>query len=144
MEEWFRWMLVILGLLAVAAALVVVLRLRALDRRVGSFTCSVVGTPVPPAPSAPSAPVRAGVAHYGVGRLDWYRRWSFSLRADRTWSRYELEVDSRDLVAGSTDRYRVRCSYRGEPLVLEMSVPAYAGLTSWLESAPPSDGGVVS
>lgn len=140
MGEWFRWMLVILGLLAVAAALVVVLRLRALERRVGSFSCAVAPAHAP----APSAPPRVGVAHYGVGRLDWYRRWSLSLRADRTWSRHDLEVDSRELVPGSDDRYRVRCSYRGEPLVLEMSFPAYAGLTSWLESAPPSDGGAVS
>jgi len=138
MGEWVRWMLVILGLLAVAAALVVVLRLRALDRRVGSFACSIVPQP------APAAPVRAGVAHYGVGRLDWYRRWGFSFGADLTWSRHELSVDERELVPGSVDRYRVVCRYRGEPLVLEMSVPAYAGLTSWLESAPPSDGGVVS
>lgn len=140
MEEWFRWVLVTLGLLAVTAALVVVLRLRALERRVGSFACAVAPTHAP----APTAPARVGIAHYGVGRLDWYRRWSLSLRADRTWSRSELEVDSRELVPGSQDRYRVRCSYRGEPLVLEMSFPAYAGLTSWLESAPPSDGGVVS
>lgn len=138
MSEWFRWMLVILGLLAVAAALVVVLRLRALDRRVGSFACAVV------LPPSPTARVLVGVAHYGVGRLDWYRKWDLNLRATRTWVRHELEVESRELLPGSSDRYRVECRYRGDLLVLEMSVPAYAGLTSWLESAPPATGGIVS
>lgn len=138
MGDLVRWVLVILGLLLLATALVVVLRLRALDRRVGSFACAVVTAP------APTAVVRRGVAHYGVGRLDWWQRRSLGLRPDLTWSRDALEVRSRELLPGSDDRYRVECGYRGEPLVLEMSVAAYAGLTSWLESAPPSTGGAVS
>lgn len=143
MEGWFQWMLVILGLLVVAAVFVVVVRLRTLDRRVGSFACALVSTPTDTTYGSPNGGVRGGIAHYGVGRLDWYRRWALTLRADRTWARSDLVVDSRDLVPGSSDRYRVQCTYRGKPLVLEMSVPAYAGLTSWLESAPPSDGGIV-
>jgi hypothetical protein len=132
------WIFAILAALVLVVAFFVASRLRSLGHRVGSFECSVV----PVGPSHP-APVK-GIAHYGVGRLDWWRRWSLSPRPAESWSRGALEVVSRDLVEGDDEQYVVRCSYQGDELVLIMSVQAYAGLTSWLESAPPSSHGAVA
>lgn len=132
----------VLAALVVAIVLVVALvafsRLRSLGHRVGSFACAVVMT------GAPHQPAVQGIAHYAVGRLDWWRRWSLSPRPAHSWPRATLEVESRELLPGSEDTYVVRCTTAGAPLVLTMSVPAYAGLTSWLESAPPSSAGAAS
>ncbi|RYV50680.1 DUF2550 family protein [Pengzhenrongella frigida] len=109
-------------------------RLSTLSGRVGSFVCGA--RPVSPAGGA----VVAGIAQYGAGRLDWWRAWSLSPRPTRTWRRAELEVIARSLLAvpGRPDLYLVQCRYREAEFALTMSPEAYAGLTSWLEAAPPS------
>lgn len=132
------WALVAVAVLLVVIASIVVSRLRSLGHRVGSFECALVV-------HGPGHPVQVrGIAHYGVGRLDWWRRWSLSPSPAESWARGSLEVVSRELVEGSDDVYVVRCSYEDEQLTFVMSVPAYAGLTSWLESAPPSSHGAVA
>lgn len=109
-------------------------RLSTLSGRVGSFVCGA--RPVSP----PGAAVVAGIAQYGAGRLDWWRAWSLSPRPTRTWQRAELEVVTRSLLAvpGRADLYLVQCRYRDTDFALTMSPGAFAGLTSWLEAAPPS------
>ncbi len=124
--------------LAVALVLALVLvvgtsRLRTLSHRVGSFQCGARPG------GSPQAPWSAGIAHYGVGRIDWWRCWSLAPRPARSWRRDRLEVTGRaplDL-AGQADQYLVRCRYDGTDFELTMSADAYAGLASWLESAPP-------
>ncbi|WP_311836147.1 DUF2550 domain-containing protein [Cellulomonas fimi] len=110
-------------------------RLRTLSGRVGSFVCAA--RPAQP----PGGAWSAGIAQYGAGRLDWWRSWSLSPRPARSWERSELEVLGRDSMeaAGRPDLYLVRCRHRDAELELTMSPGAYAGLTSWLEAAPPSD-----
>lgn len=132
------WIAAILAALVLVVASVVASRLRSLGHRVGSFECAVV--PVGPHHLAPVK----GIAHYAVGRLDWWRRWSLSPKPAESWARGALEVVSREHVEGDDELYVVRCSYQGDELVLIMSVQAYAGLTSWLESAPPSSHGAVA
>ncbi len=109
-------------------------RLTTLSGRVGSFVCGA--RPVAPAGAA----VVAGIAQYGAGRLDWWRAWSLSPRPARSWRRSELELISRAplLVQGRPDLYLVHCRYHEVDFALTMSPEAYAGLTSWLEAAPPS------
>ena len=109
-------------------------RLSTLSGRVGSFVCGA--RPVAPA----GAVVVAGIAQYGAGRLDWWRAWSLSPRPARSWHRTELEVVGRSPLAvpGRPGLYLVHCRYRGVDFALTMSPEAYAGLTSWLEAAPPS------
>lgn len=133
------WVLLSLG----AVLLLVVLlasRLRTLTRRVGSFDCRL-----PVADDVPDR-VRAGIAQYGVGRLDWWRFWSLSPRPAKSWQRSELVIVTRTEVTipGRTGIYLVRCAYRGEDLEMQMSMDAYAGLRSWLEAAPPASHGTVS
>lgn len=132
----------IIGAVVVLAAVLVVVagvRLRGLHRRIGSFACGArMGV-------HGDGRTRSGVAVYGVGRIDWWRCWSLSIRPARTWRREEIVVTGREHVDASdpTSDYRVTCSCRGEELELFMAPDAYTGLASWLEAAPPSLRGVV-
>ncbi|GAA3213424.1 DUF2550 domain-containing protein [Oerskovia jenensis] len=128
-----------IGLL-LAVALVIglgALRLRAIAHRVGSFECSAR-----PAGDGQSS-WSLGIAHYGVGRIDWWRCWSLSLRPARTWRRQDLVIVSRRPLDEDRDLFLVECSYEGVRFELSMSSGAYAGLASWLEAAPPGRRGVV-
>jgi len=121
--------LVVLGALALGAT-----RLQTLAGRVGSFVCGArAGQP------GGDAWV-AGVAQYGAGRLDWWRSWSLSPRPVHSWQRTEFVVTGRAPIPGAarTGLYLVQCQHRGVHFELTMSPEAYAGLTSWLEAAPPS------
>lgn len=130
-------MAAVLGLALIASVVVLVLgasRLTTLSGRVGSFVCGA--RPVEPA----DAIVVAGIAQYGAGRLDWWRAWSLSPRPARSWRRSELELVTRSPLAvpNRPDLYLVQCRYQKVDFALTMSPEAYAGLTSWLEAAPPS------
>ena len=132
---WIALGLLVLVLVAIGLG---VWRLRALSHRVGSFECGARRA------GAPGAPWVAGIAHYGVGRIDWWRLWSVSLRPARTWSRYDLVITGREPFSGDgPDAYLVRCRYRGQDFELTMSRAAYEGLASWLEAAPPGRRDVV-
>ncbi len=122
----------VVALLALLAA-IGAWRLRRLSHRVGSFPCHAR------AADTPSAAFTLGIAHYAVGRIDWYRCWSLAPRPARTWSRDRLEVTGRVPLdqAGQPDQYLVRCRYDGTDFELSMSTGAYSGLASWLEAAPP-------
>jgi Protein of unknown function (DUF2550) len=106
-------------------------RLRVLSGRVGSFVCAA-------RPAAGSW--SAGIAHYGAGRIDWWRSWSLAPRPSRSWFRDELQVVQRASLArsGDQDLVLVRCRYHGKEFDLTMSADACAGLTAWLEAAPPT------
>ncbi|QAY63266.1 DUF2550 family protein [Xylanimonas allomyrinae] len=129
---------VVWGVLAVVVIVALVLalgasRLRSLSHRVGSFPCHAR------AAGNPRVAFTLGIAHYAVGRIDWYRCWSLSPRAARTWLRDRLEVTGRVPLdqADQAGQYLVRCRYDDIDFELSMSAAAYAGLASWLEAAPP-------
>ncbi len=126
---------VLLAILAIAALVVAAgaSRLHRLSRRVGSFQCNAR------AAGNPAMAFTLGIAHYAVGRIEWYRCWSLSVRPARTWLRDRLVVTGRVPLeqAGQGDQYLVRCRYDGVDFELSMSWAAYAGLASWLEAAPP-------
>jgi hypothetical protein len=109
-------------------------RRRGLGHRVGSFACRVQR-------GGEARTARTmGVAHYGVGRLTWYRGFSLSPRPVHTWNRSELEILRRKKlgpVAGAVvPLVRLRCRYRGDEFVLTVSRAAALGLTSWTEAGP--------
>ncbi|MCA5893822.1 DUF2550 domain-containing protein [Isoptericola sp. NEAU-Y5] len=108
-------------------------RLRTLSRRVGSFPCQAR-----PADD-PRAPWVVGIAHYAVGRIDWWRGWSLAPRPARVWQRERLILTGRVPLdqAGQADAVLVRCRYDDTDFELLVSSGAYAGLASWLESSPP-------
>lgn len=126
------------ALLAVTAAGILALgfvlsRIRTLGHRVGSFECALR--------RRGRTAWSAGIAIYGADRLDWYRVLSFSPRPEHTWRRAALRVLDRAsrLTAGRrTAVMELRCRHLDEEFTLAMSEQASAGLTSWLEAAPPS------
>lgn len=121
-------LLAVVGLFGLLAS-----RLRTLSGRVGSFVC---GT----RPERSSDAWVAGIAQYGAGRLDWWRSWSLSPRPARSWRRTEFEVLGRAPLSGPgrASLYLVQCRHLDVDFELAMSPEAYAGLTSWIEAAPPS------
>lgn len=128
----------LVALLVVLAGFVVLglglSRWHSLTRRVGSFRCSLR--------------VRGrwtrGIAHYGARHLYWWRLQSLAPRPEHVWPRGGIEVVERTAAdpASPGGAYLVRCRVGSRPgprpeVELLMTPEAYAGLTSWLEAAPP-------
>jgi len=128
-----------LGLLALLLLLILAsffVRRSVLTRGIGSFSCSLRA-------DRGRGGWAHGVARYEQDRLDWFQLFGFSLRPTRSLTRNGLEIierrspddgDSPGLLPGWV---LVRCSYGAITLEFAMSEPAYSGLATWLESAPP-------
>lgn len=124
-------LLFVLAVLALAG--LALSRWHSLTRRVGSFSCAlrVQDRWVP------------GIAHYGARHLYWWRERSLAPRPEQVWHRGVITVLERraEPAPGTPARsgaFLVRCRVAaGEEVELVMSPDAYAGLTSWLEAAPP-------
>ena len=122
--------LLVIGVLSLGAS-----RVRTLSRRVGSFECAFSRA------TDPNAPWIAGIGQYGADRLYWWRWWSLSPRPTRSWLRSRMFVIEHHAVAdarGYEGQLVVRCRTDDDTFDLLMSAEAYAGLASWLESAPPA------
>jgi len=105
-------------------------RLHALNRRVGSFECAM----------RHGEHWHAGIATYARNHLDWHRVVSLSLRPSRRWRRGDLMVlrrNLRQLDGRASQVGEVHCVFRDQDLVLAANDQAVDGLVSWLESAPP-------
>lgn len=105
-----------------------------LTRRVGSFECA----------RRSRRGWTAGVAVYDADSIRWFRTISLSPWPSATWTRAQLEVSERVYrdpgeTGGGPEVAEVTFLGCEEPLVLVMSTSAYAGLTSWLEAAPPRE-----
>lgn len=126
------WLVLALVVPAAASLGLLVSRVRSLGRRIGSFECALR--------RGGRSGWTGGIASFGLDRLDWYRLLSFSLRPAQSWSRSELRIVDRAvrLSAGKrTSIVEANCCSRDAEFTLAMSEQAYAGLTSWLEAAPP-------
>lgn len=126
---------VLLGACVVAAVALVLLisRVRSLGRRLGSFECALRRDP--------RSGWASGIATFGVDRLEWYRVLAFTPRPERSWRRSRMEVlDRASRLSGGrrTTVVELHCRDQDDEFTLAMSEQAYAGLTSWLEAAPPS------
>lgn len=126
----------VLGVIGAILALVLLVgglllwRLHALGRRVGSFECAM----------RRGEHWHAGIATYARDHLDWHRVVSLSLRPSRRWRREDLMVlrrNLRQLEGRASQVGEVHCAYRGQDLFLAANDQALDGLVSWLESAPP-------
>jgi hypothetical protein len=130
---------VALASVVVVALLAVVVvwfsRVHALNRRVGSFPCSVGRTA--------QGPWSSGVAQYGAERLYWWRYRSLATRPRARWQRVGLTVlERRELGAGQVV-VTCRPGSSDHAVHLLMSVEACAGLTSWIEATPSRVGSVI-
>lgn len=121
----------VLALVAVLLLILFVVRVRRLAHRIGSFECALR--------PAGRREWTSGIAVFGVGRVDWYRLVSLSMRPDRTFARGDLEVRERVHRAsgGANQVSEIRCGLPGGEVHLAMRRESLAGLVSWLESAPP-------
>lgn len=113
-------------------------RQRTLTRRVASFACQLNAGPEVRRMWQP------GVAQYTRDRLLWWRTLSLSPRPARVWLRRRLTLVERVRLGQDDEDGRplllVHCRHGDEAFQLMLSAPAYAGLVSWLESAPRSLG----
>lgn len=129
------WVGVVVGtlVLAVVAACLLILRVRRLGRRVGSFECA--------RRAGADLPWTSGIAVFGAGRVEWWRLVSYAPTPAASWRREHLEVlerrRRRQGVTGGVMEVRLR--YRGEEFELAMVAESLAALVAWLESAPPHD-----
>jgi hypothetical protein len=110
-----------------------------LIRAVGSFDCSMRR----PDAQHVAGGWMPGVARYEQDRLDWFRVFTMSPRPSRSLIRGRLIILDRRVPQGP-EVYAVvpgwvvvQCAYGSHMVELAMSEPAYSGLATWLESAPP-------
>ena len=133
------WLLALVLILLVLAAVAVAGRRALLERGGGTVECGLRR------PGA-DGPWRLGVASYQPDELRWHQVFGLLLRADEIFPRRMLTVVSRrspdDAEAASLgpDRIIVECrtGEHAEPMELAMSVSALTGFLAWLEAAPPS------
>jgi hypothetical protein len=131
---------VVAGLATVLVLLVTVFTVRriVLVRSRGSFDCSLNR-----APGRPEGHWTSGIASYGTGELRWFRMFSLSPRPSITWQRTALQVkefrapERGEVFAVLPGAVIVTCLLGTGELQLAMTMDAYTGFASWLESAPP-------
>jgi len=133
--QWLAWLTLALLLLALAGAILLLLRAHGLGRVVGSFECAWR--------PAGRSNWTSGVACYGVGRLDWYRLISLRPGPARRWGRGQLVIEGVEPLPGASSTAReVHCRIGGEEFYLAVDRQALAGLAGWLESLPPTNRGL--
>jgi len=131
-----------LVLLLVLALVGLALRRRWLARQGGTFECSLRLHS-----TSPSSGWVLGVGRYNEDLLEWFRFFSYSWRARKSFPRREVRVlDTRDPDAvEAVSLYAEQRIVRFEVVVggeqqeweLAMSPDSLTGLLSWLEAAPP-------
>lgn len=135
--------IVLIALVGVSAIIVAVflVRRRNLSRGSSSFDCSVYVD----ATAKRGARWRLGVAMYGEAAVAWFPMFSFGRKPGLSMPRRELEISS-PREPSDEEQFSVQpgavvleCTLSGESLHLAMSPDAAAGLSSWIESAPPGD-----
>lgn len=131
-----------LVLLLVLALVGLALRRRWLARQGGTFECSLRLHS-----TSPSSGWVLGVGRYNEDLLEWFRFFSYSWRARKSFPRREVRVvDTRDpdpveAVALYAEqrivRFEVSVGTEQQEWELAMSPDSLTGLLSWLEAAPP-------
>ena len=131
-----------LVLLLVLALVGLALRRRWLARQGGTFECSLrLHT------TSPSSGWVLGVGRYNEDLLEWFRFFSYSWRARKSFPRREVRVlDTRDpdpveavslYAEQRIVRFEIVVDGEQQEWELAMSPDSLTGLLSWLEAAPP-------
>ncbi|MDQ3485992.1 MAG: DUF2550 domain-containing protein [Actinomycetota bacterium] len=138
---WWQWLIDIAGVLLLlvlgyGAALVV--RRRVLSRHGGTFelSCRVRS-------DRTGRGWVLGLGRYSGEALEWFRVFSLSPRAKRTWARDTLSYDGTREALGAEqpslypDHVVIHCQTPDGELQLAMSQASLTGFQSWLEASPP-------
>ena len=129
-------LLVLVGVLIVAAVVAFLLRRRFLLSGLGAVTMWL---------RPPGTPRWAvGVAWYSGDTLLWYRALSLSVRPTQRLCRSEFHVDARRRPTGEdlalpAESVVLTCRTGAGPQELAMDSSTVTGFLSWIESAPPVD-----
>lgn len=139
MSEWIvpAVVVTVLVLVLLVGAGSLLMRRYLLTRGPGTFDCSVR--------RHTHGAWSYGLARYEPDRLDWFRLFALTLRPQQSLTRARLTILDRRRPTGSDSSLLnpgwllVRCDYEATTIELAMSEPAYNGLATWLESAPPGE-----
>lgn len=122
--------LLVLLFIAGVFCTLIVLRLRALYRRVGSFECGI---------STDGRQWKSGIAVFGAHYISWYRTSSMSRKPVYSFSRSHTHLVSQkhqDTDSGTVVAVIVS---NGQQYYVGMSQEALSGFVSWMESASPEE-----
>ncbi len=127
-----------LVVVVVLSALLLVLRLRSLTRRRGTFDCALRSG------ATEGEAWSFGVARTGSETVRWWRSRSFAPGPRWSARRSVIDVVSRQPVSieGGGGGVVVTVSAGSQTVELLMDDDAYTGFAAWLESAAPRDRGV--
>lgn len=134
---------------------VLVVRLRSLTRRAGTFDCALRAVEEHGGGGAAEGPWSLGVARTGSDGVRWWRSRSLSPRPRWSAPRDLVEVErlgdgaGADATSGGSQDdlgpvILLRCRSGGRAVDLAMNDDAYTGFAAWLESLPPRDRGAVA
>jgi hypothetical protein len=133
------WLLVVVLVFLVLAAVAVAGRRALIERGGGTVDCGLRRP-------GNDHPWRLGVASYQPDELRWHQVFGVLLRPDESFPRSTLTVvsrrppDSHEANSLGPGMVVVECraGERAEPMELAMSESALTGLLAWLEAAPPA------
>jgi len=133
------WLLVVVLVFLVLAAVAVAGRRALIERGGGTVDCGLRRP-------GNDHPWRLGVASYQPDELRWHQIFGVLLRPDESFPRSTLTVvsrrppDSHEANSLGPGMVVVECraGERAEPMELAMSESALTGLLAWLEAAPPA------
>jgi hypothetical protein len=133
------WLLVVVLVFLVLAAVAVAGRRALIERGGGTVDCGLRRP-------GDDHPWRLGVASYQPDELRWHQVFGVLLRPDESFPRSTLTVvsrrppDSHEANSLGPGMVVVECraGERAEPMELAMSESALTGLLAWLEAAPPA------
>jgi hypothetical protein len=132
-------------LLVLVTLLGIAVRRRILQRKHGTFDCSLRNRSRP----APKGWM-LGVGRYERDLIEWYRVFSFSPRPRERVVRRDLEVIERRRPSGAEalallpGAVVLVCEVEGRRIELGMGADAMTGFLAWLESAPPGQHSIVA
>jgi hypothetical protein len=131
---------IVVGLIVAAllALILFAIRRRFLQRKMGTFDCSLRLDR-----THPGGGWVFGIARYTGDHVEWYRVFSYSPRPREVLKRGGIDIVERripeeyeemELLSGAMV---LECSQQGRVIELAMSEDALTGFLSWLEAAPP-------
>ena len=127
-----RWALIVAAI-GLILAIGLTVRFLVLVRIPGALHCTM---------RRPDREWRTGILLLGLNDLQWYRSRSLRLRPQRVITREDFTIVSHRFSSDDPNTTIIQVTDGGEPLVIAMNAGSFAGLVSWIDSAPPGVGSV--
>lgn len=135
--EVLVWLMLIAGVVAGVGIVVLVwiaVRFLVLVRVPGALHCAMCRL---------GRPWSTGILLLGMDDLQWYRARSLRLRPRRVIARGDFSIVSHRPSNDDPSTMIITVNDDDTPLVLAMNTGSFAGLVSWIDSAPPGVGNTV-